>query len=236
MDCPECGGPLDAYVLDGREASICERCGRVGIEADHRGKGQRTESWDDALRRFYEHNVETGRRRSDLPPVAAASGGPGGESVAEPDEDAGDQGDDTGSGEDDAADSDEAETGAGADAGADETGGDESDADGAEADANADDTGSVETEHDGEEDEESDGVDEGEHDGEEDVGGNGVDEAGRDGVEDEVGNGVDEGERDGDGDEGGNGGSDARTDDSGDAAPVEDTGEGAESRTDGTDD
>lgn len=74
MECPECGGPLDAYVLDGREASICERCGWVGIEADHRGEGVTPESWDDALARFYERHVATERRRSDLPPVAAADG------------------------------------------------------------------------------------------------------------------------------------------------------------------
>lgn len=71
MDCPECGGSLAAYALRGREASVCERCGWVGIEADHRGEAASTESWDDALSRFYDRYVETERRRADLPSVAA---------------------------------------------------------------------------------------------------------------------------------------------------------------------
>lgn len=75
MECPECAGSLAAYVLDGREASVCERCGWVGIETDHRGEGVPPESWDDALDRFYERHVTT-ERRSRLPPVAAASGRP----------------------------------------------------------------------------------------------------------------------------------------------------------------
>jgi hypothetical protein len=72
MDCPACGGPVDAYVLGGREAAACTRCGWVGIEADHRGTGEDGESWDDALDRFYDRQVETTRRRADLPPVAAS--------------------------------------------------------------------------------------------------------------------------------------------------------------------
>jgi hypothetical protein len=53
MDCPQCGGTLDTYALDGQEASVCEDCGYVGIAAEHRGEARRIESWDDALRRFY---------------------------------------------------------------------------------------------------------------------------------------------------------------------------------------
>lgn len=70
MDCPECGGPLTDYVLGGREASACERCGWVGIEADHSGTAWIEESWNEALGRFYERHVETARRRADLPPVS----------------------------------------------------------------------------------------------------------------------------------------------------------------------
>lgn len=73
MDCPECGGSLDAYVLGGREAVTCVRCGWVGIEADHRGEQVVDESWGEALGRFYERRVETARR-ADLPPVASARG------------------------------------------------------------------------------------------------------------------------------------------------------------------
>jgi uncharacterized Zn finger protein (UPF0148 family) len=53
MDCPECGSPLVTYRLGDREAPVCEECGHVGIEAEHRGKRERVESWSDALRRFY---------------------------------------------------------------------------------------------------------------------------------------------------------------------------------------
>jgi hypothetical protein len=56
MDCPQCGSGLVTYALSGREASVCERCGFVGIEADHAGDGDllAVESWDDALRRYHE--------------------------------------------------------------------------------------------------------------------------------------------------------------------------------------
>jgi hypothetical protein len=53
MDCPQCGGTFATYALGGREASVCEDCGYVGIAAEHRGDPRRVESWNDALRRFY---------------------------------------------------------------------------------------------------------------------------------------------------------------------------------------
>lgn len=53
MDCPECGTPLVTYRLADREAPVCERCGHVGIEAEHRAARARVESWSDALERFY---------------------------------------------------------------------------------------------------------------------------------------------------------------------------------------
>lgn len=52
MDCPECDGSLTTYVYRDREASVCERCGYVGIVADHEGEPVEVESWDEALRRF----------------------------------------------------------------------------------------------------------------------------------------------------------------------------------------
>lgn len=53
MDCPECGSTLVTYRLADREAPVCEQCGHVGIEAEHRRARVRVESWSDALRRFY---------------------------------------------------------------------------------------------------------------------------------------------------------------------------------------
>lgn len=54
MGCIECGGSVDVYRLAERTATVCERCGRVGIDADHRGSAEKKESWDVALRRFYQ--------------------------------------------------------------------------------------------------------------------------------------------------------------------------------------
>jgi len=59
MDCPQCGGTLSTYSYDDREAFVCERCGYVGIEADHHGEPVEVESWTDALRRFHEEHEES---------------------------------------------------------------------------------------------------------------------------------------------------------------------------------
>jgi hypothetical protein len=56
MDCPQCGTALTTYALRGHEALVCERCGYVGIEADHHGTPREVESWHDALRRFYDES------------------------------------------------------------------------------------------------------------------------------------------------------------------------------------
>jgi hypothetical protein len=68
MDCPQCGGTLATYALDGREASVCEDCGYVGIAAEHRGAPRSVESWDDALRRFYRAHGSDGAPSVDLKP------------------------------------------------------------------------------------------------------------------------------------------------------------------------
>ncbi|MGM0591678.1 MAG: hypothetical protein ACQETI_08660 [Halobacteriota archaeon] len=59
MDCPACETTLTTYVYRGREASVCERCGYVGIETEHGGTPVRVESWSEALRRFYERQSGT---------------------------------------------------------------------------------------------------------------------------------------------------------------------------------
>jgi hypothetical protein len=56
MDCPQCGTALTTYALRGHEALVCERCGYVGIEADHHGTAREAESWRDALRRYYDES------------------------------------------------------------------------------------------------------------------------------------------------------------------------------------
>jgi hypothetical protein len=66
MACPQCGGALQTYSLGGREASVCEDCGYVGIAADHKGDPVVVESWDDALRRFYAEHGEDADPRVEL--------------------------------------------------------------------------------------------------------------------------------------------------------------------------
>jgi len=74
MDCPQCGGTLATYALGGREASVCEDCGYVGIAAEHRGAPRSVESWDDALRRFYRAHGSDGAPSVDLnPPLSRPS-------------------------------------------------------------------------------------------------------------------------------------------------------------------
>jgi len=68
MDCPQCDGTLATYALGGREASVCEDCGYVGIAAEHRGDPRSVESWDDALRRFYRAHGSDGAPSVELKP------------------------------------------------------------------------------------------------------------------------------------------------------------------------
>ncbi|MFB6255875.1 MAG: hypothetical protein ABEH58_03970, partial [Haloplanus sp.] len=68
MDCPQCDGTLATYALSGREASVCEDCGYVGIAAEHRGGPQSVESWDEALRRFYRAHGSDGAPSVELDP------------------------------------------------------------------------------------------------------------------------------------------------------------------------
>lgn len=60
MDCPQCGGAVVTYSLEGHDARVCEDCGYVGIPADHRGEAQAPESWEVALRRFFERHDSGG--------------------------------------------------------------------------------------------------------------------------------------------------------------------------------
>jgi DNA-directed RNA polymerase subunit M/transcription elongation factor TFIIS len=76
MDCPQCGTTLATYALDGREATVCEDCGYVGIAAEHRGEPRRIESWNEALRRFYRAHERDAAPSVDLrPPLSRPSDG-----------------------------------------------------------------------------------------------------------------------------------------------------------------
>lgn len=52
MACPRCDRPLSVYTFQGREASVCESCGYVGVEVEHSSEPLIFESWDEAMDRF----------------------------------------------------------------------------------------------------------------------------------------------------------------------------------------
>lgn len=54
MACPRCGGPLTEYELDGLEAVSCDSCGYLGVPVEHSGELKQVESWEEALKRFYD--------------------------------------------------------------------------------------------------------------------------------------------------------------------------------------
>jgi len=52
MTCPRCDAPLVNFSLGENAASVCERCGHVGILTDLGAVVEPDESWDSALARF----------------------------------------------------------------------------------------------------------------------------------------------------------------------------------------
>ncbi|AUX08581.1 small CPxCG-related zinc finger protein [Halalkaliarchaeum desulfuricum] len=58
MECPRCGGALTVYRLGGESSWVCQECGSVGVETEHGSEPERTETWEQALQRFYAKHVE----------------------------------------------------------------------------------------------------------------------------------------------------------------------------------
>lgn len=54
MDCSRCEATLRRYELAGRRAQVCEQCGYVGVDVEHRDEPVVVESWEEALTRFRE--------------------------------------------------------------------------------------------------------------------------------------------------------------------------------------
>lgn len=52
MPCPRCEGPRLELRLAGNTASVCERCGHVGISADLQTMAEPEESWEASLNRY----------------------------------------------------------------------------------------------------------------------------------------------------------------------------------------
>jgi hypothetical protein len=57
MHCPRCGGDFETYTMWGRDATVCGSCGYVGVSVEHKSDREERESWDHAIRRFYERNT-----------------------------------------------------------------------------------------------------------------------------------------------------------------------------------
>jgi hypothetical protein len=114
--CPDCDGPMVSYTLDGADAGVCERCGHVGIDADHTADPPARESWSEALSRFY---AEFGTGSDD-----AGSGGADGSAGS------GDADGDSDGANDESGGGDAGETDAGDESDADDT--DDAGADGAD--------------------------------------------------------------------------------------------------------
>ena len=61
MVCPRCGGSLVQYQLGDSATVSCQACAYVGVSVDHRPESEQSESWDEALGRFYDqYRIEQG--------------------------------------------------------------------------------------------------------------------------------------------------------------------------------
>lgn len=58
MECPRCGGGLTVYRLGGESSWVCKECGSVGVETEHGSEPVRTETWEQALQRFYAQHAD----------------------------------------------------------------------------------------------------------------------------------------------------------------------------------
>ena len=71
MDCPRCGGSLEAYTLRGSRAVSCTQCRWTGTEAalaDVEEAGPSL-SWDEVIDRASGRGGHVARRRADMPPI-----------------------------------------------------------------------------------------------------------------------------------------------------------------------
>ncbi|MFB6148628.1 MAG: hypothetical protein ABEJ48_03085 [Halobacteriales archaeon] len=75
MDCPRCGGAVETYTLGEREASSCDRCGWVGIDAILQDEPTRPEndSWEEVIQQASAGQVRTERSKTMVSPGGAAT-------------------------------------------------------------------------------------------------------------------------------------------------------------------
>jgi hypothetical protein len=67
MPCDRCGGAIETYELDGRNAQSCRECGYVDVPVRHEPERGDSESWDDAISRFQKRFADVTVSETDLP-------------------------------------------------------------------------------------------------------------------------------------------------------------------------
>lgn len=73
MPCERCGGAMETYELDGRDAHACRECGFVDVPVRHEPEGGESESWAEAISRFQETYGDVTVSEQDLPEEASAT-------------------------------------------------------------------------------------------------------------------------------------------------------------------
>ncbi|MEF8852025.1 MAG: hypothetical protein V5A44_01530 [Haloarculaceae archaeon] len=66
MSCDRCGGTIEVYELDGRDARSCQDCGYVDVPVRHEPDGADRESWEEAISRFQEKYADVTASETDL--------------------------------------------------------------------------------------------------------------------------------------------------------------------------
>ena len=54
-ECPRCHAGLERLTLGDITTVNCGRCGYADVPVDHESEPPEEESWQDAIRRFYDH-------------------------------------------------------------------------------------------------------------------------------------------------------------------------------------
>lgn len=53
-ECPRCGSALERLTLGEATTINCNRCGYADVPVTHESEREETETWQDAIQRFYE--------------------------------------------------------------------------------------------------------------------------------------------------------------------------------------
>lgn len=59
MPCDRCGGELEEFELQGRVSTVCKECESLDVLVEHEPPERTTESWTEAIARFYDKTETT---------------------------------------------------------------------------------------------------------------------------------------------------------------------------------